>query len=110
MKQLYLCSNCSAPVAYGYRFCSNCGSKLDWAIPQIPPNPSSLSGGCQHPHQQPAWRQQPMQNECQKQHKYANRDVVPQNRSQATGSTIAPMRSEIFKLLDELLDKPNKYN
>jgi hypothetical protein len=106
MERFYLCSNCGTPVAYGYRFCVNCGSKLDWILTQIPPNPSPPMNDCRYPNKQLVYHQQSIQN----QQACGNRNVVPQNKNQTMNSATTPMRNEIFKLLDGLFDKPNKYN
>jgi hypothetical protein len=91
MQRMYFCPNCRAPVAYGYRFCSNCGVKLEWLIQQMMPKSSShdqaLVGGDQKRYQH--WH---MENH------------------QPSGSATKPMRTEILKLLTELLDKQIKYN
>ncbi len=34
MEQLYQCPNCGYPVAFAIRFCSNCGTALDWSAQQ----------------------------------------------------------------------------
>ena len=41
MQHQYQCSNCGAPVAFGMRFCGNCGLQLNWPTQQQtqpPPN------------------------------------------------------------------------
>ena len=91
MWRMYFCPNCRAPVAYSYRFCSSCGVKLDWLIQQMTPKSSS-------------------HNQYQRCHDDGNRDAVTQQKNQLIGSTTTPIRTEIFKLLAELLDKPIKYN
>lgn len=40
MQQQYQCPNCGAPVAFGARFCGNCGTELNWPIQQIQSPPS----------------------------------------------------------------------
>lgn len=34
MQQWYQCPNCGAPVAFGARFCGNCGTQLNWPTQQ----------------------------------------------------------------------------
>ena len=41
MQQQYQCVNCGAPVAFGAKFCSNCGLQLNWAIQQQSPPPQN---------------------------------------------------------------------
>ena len=100
MWQTYFCPNCRARIAYGYRFCGNCGVKLDWLIRQTAPeslsNNQSLVGR--------------KQNQYQKCHTDGNRDVFTQQKNQSISSTITPIRTEIFKLLAELFDKEIKDN
>jgi len=36
MQQRYQCSQCGAPVAFGVRFCGNCGMQLNWPTQQVP--------------------------------------------------------------------------
>ena len=38
MQQMYSCPNCNSPVAFGTRFCGNCGNQLTWQQ-QTPPPP-----------------------------------------------------------------------
>ncbi len=40
MPQRYQCPNCGAPVAFGVRFCGNCGTQLNWPVQQPQPPPS----------------------------------------------------------------------
>jgi hypothetical protein len=47
MQQWYQCPRCGAPVAFGCRFCTNCGTQLNWPTQQIQPPPVY-----QHPQQQ----------------------------------------------------------
>jgi len=40
MQQVYQCSNCGTPVAFGVKFCGSCGFPLDWSTQQqvqLPP-------------------------------------------------------------------------
>jgi len=52
MQQMYSCPNCGAPVAFGVRFCTNCGTPLNWpSQPQAQPPPA---------HQEsPSYQEQP---------------------------------------------------
>ena len=34
MQQMYQCSSCGTPIAYGTRFCGNCGVQLTWTTQQ----------------------------------------------------------------------------
>jgi uncharacterized protein YkwD len=51
MQQQYQCPRCGAPVAFGARFCGNCGVQLDWPTQQIQPPPSY-----QQPQQQSGYK------------------------------------------------------
>jgi hypothetical protein len=82
MWRTYSCPNCRARIVYGYRFCGNCGVKLDWQIQQTTTEPS--------PHNQSLTRR-------------------AQNQYQASGTT-TPIRTEILKLLTEIFDNQIKYN
>jgi hypothetical protein len=39
MQQWYQCPRCGAPVAFGVRFCGNCGLQLNWQMQQAQPPP-----------------------------------------------------------------------
>lgn len=39
MQQWYQCPRCSTQVAYGTRFCGNCGMQLNWPVQQTQPPP-----------------------------------------------------------------------
>ena len=39
MQQWYQCPRCGAPVAFGTRFCTNCGMQLNWPTQQLQPPP-----------------------------------------------------------------------
>ena len=39
MQQTYQCPNCGAPVAFGVKFCTNCGTSLNWHAQQHPQSP-----------------------------------------------------------------------
>jgi hypothetical protein len=100
MQRMYFCPNCRAPVAYGYRFCSSFGVKLEWLTQEMTPKSSSLD-------QSLVGREQNQYQQC---HTGGNRDAVTQQKNQQIGSATAPIRTEILKLLTELLDKQIKYN
>lgn len=34
MQQMYSCPNCGSPVAFGTRFCTSCGTTLNWPTQQ----------------------------------------------------------------------------
>ena len=36
MQQMYSCPNCGSPVAFGVRFCTGCGTPLNWPTQQPP--------------------------------------------------------------------------
>jgi len=36
MSQWFSCPNCGSPIAFGVRFCSNCGTGLNWPTQQQP--------------------------------------------------------------------------
>jgi hypothetical protein len=55
MQQSYQCPSCGAPVAFGQRFCENCGAQLSYPPQQQPP-PSQYQ---QQPPTQPYYQQQP---------------------------------------------------
>ena len=46
MQQQYQCPNCKAPVAFGMRFCGNCGMQLNWPTQQhiLPPSEGFATG------------------------------------------------------------------
>jgi len=39
MQQLYQCSNCGSQVAFGIKFCGNCGTQLNWPTQSPPTQP-----------------------------------------------------------------------
>jgi len=39
MQQWYQCPSCGVTVAFGARFCGNCGASLNWPIQQTQPPP-----------------------------------------------------------------------
>ena len=107
MWPIYFCPGCRAQVAYGDRFCGNCGVNLSCVIQQIPPQPPPLSYDYRYPYPYQQWPQynppynqeEPVSpNQCQQRY-------VPGNDSNAT-----PVSAEISKLLAELFDKRLKYN
>jgi hypothetical protein len=98
MWPMYFCPGCSAQVAYGDRFCGNCGINLSCVIQQIPPQTYNHQYPDQQRQQytQPPHNQAPVsgnQNQNQQQYVYANDD------------TITPISTEISKLLADLFDK-----
>ena len=132
MWQMYSCPNCGAPVAYGVRFCGNCGSNLSTLAQQLLP----LSAALSHAHQrlnppqntvqqrqvytrQTGWSQQPGRNQQAQRHVPAHRNQKQQQRreiegnraaiSQGKGSSVEaiaePIRAEIIKLMSGLFDK-----
>jgi hypothetical protein len=45
MQQQYQCSNCGAQVAFGMKFCGNCGLQLNWPTQQqVQPPPIKRRG------------------------------------------------------------------
>jgi predicted amidophosphoribosyltransferase len=103
MWPMYFCPGCRAQVAYGDRFCGNCGINLICVIQQIPP----LSYNHQYTDQQwQQYRQSPHNqtpasgnlNQYQQQYVYAN------------GGTVTPISTEIYKLLADIFDKRIKHN
>jgi len=46
MQQQYHCPKCRAPVAFGMRFCSNCGVQLNWPTQQQVQQPSQSEQTC----------------------------------------------------------------
>lgn len=40
MQQWYQCPSCGATVAFGTRFCGNCGTQLNWPTQQTQPPPA----------------------------------------------------------------------
>jgi hypothetical protein len=48
MQQWYQCPSCGAPVAFGVKFCGNCGTQLNWPVQQQPQHPPAY----QEPQQQ----------------------------------------------------------
>jgi hypothetical protein len=106
MWQMYPCPNCRAPVAFGMRFCGNCGMRL---IPS-----SSLTYNYPHPNQQRILcNQKPIgENLNQYRQRYMNSDrsVIPSKKTASVGGTTTPMRTEISKLLAELFEKHTQHN
>jgi hypothetical protein len=49
MQQWYQCPSCEAPVAFGVKFCSNCGTRLNWPTQQQVPIPSAYQQSQQTP-------------------------------------------------------------
>ena len=49
MQQLFQCPNCAAPVAFGVRFCGNCGAQLKWPTQHQPPSPPQYQQQMQPP-------------------------------------------------------------
>ncbi len=107
MWPIYFCPGCRAQVAYGDRFCGNCGVNLSCVIQQIPPQPPPLSYDYHYPCQQWGQYYQPLYDQASmpvSPNQYRQR-YVPGNDSSAT-----PISSEISELLAELFDKRLKYN
>jgi hypothetical protein len=86
MWPMFFCPVCRAQVAYGYRFCGNCGINLSCVMQQIPLQPPSYNQASGN------------QNQYQQQYVYAN------------GDTVTPISSEISKLLSDLFDKHIKHH
>ena len=128
MWQMYSCPHCRAPVAYGVRFCSNCGINLEQQMPSQPSrfaycyqsNPQQIGEQRQSPYiQQTGWRQQPGQNQppphneapvrgtpmkCQQRDR-SSCGAHPQEKRSTVDGTMTPMRAEISKLLADLFDR-----
>ena len=88
MWPMFFCPACRAQVAYGDRFCGNCGIYLSCVMQQIPLQPTP-------------YNQAPVsgnQNQHQQQYVYAN------------GDTVTPISAEISRLLSELFDKHIKHH
>jgi len=62
LQQWYQCPKCAAQVAFGARFCGNCGMPLNWSTQQQPQPPSQYQQQIQHlpVHQQSPTYQQPI--------------------------------------------------
>jgi len=63
MQQWYQCPNCGAPVAFGVRFCGNCGTQLNWPTQEQAQPPSQYQQRIQPPpvyQQLPSYQQQPI--------------------------------------------------
>lgn len=54
MQQRYKCPSCGTPVAFGVRFCGNCGVQLNWPTQQQSPPPPPQY---QQPGQAPQYQQ-----------------------------------------------------
>jgi hypothetical protein len=107
MWQMHFCPSCGAQIAYGDRFCGNCGINLICVIQQISPQPPPPSYNYQYPDQQwPQYSQSPYNqapvsgNPNQNQQRYVYDD----------GGTVTPISTEISKLLADLFGKRIKYN
>lgn len=57
MQQMYQCPSCGRPVAFGTRFCGNCGTSFTWQQQMPPPPLYNQSGSYQQ--QAPPYYQQP---------------------------------------------------
>jgi hypothetical protein len=102
MWQIHFCPGCGAGVAYGDRFCGNCGINLSCVIQQI-----SQSSDYQYPDQQ--WRQynQPPYNQASVS---GNPNQYQQRYVHSNGGTVTPLSNEISKLLADFFDKRMKYS
>lgn len=108
MRQVYFCPQCRALIGIDDRFCSNCGTHLNWVILQTPPRPSRES--CSYPDKQgtrqqqlPLGDKQPARHQPQKMSKEIR--VVPQKGSSPTGGTATPISTEISRLLSDFFSK-----
>jgi hypothetical protein len=113
MRRMYLCSQCTSPVVYGDRFCSNCGVELNWQVQHLVSGSSFSDGSC-YQHEQQGWNQQSPQNQASladqvlqdgEQHRY---DKLYSEDARPDDSAVTPVRSQIYKLLTELIEKPDK--
>jgi hypothetical protein len=108
MRQMYFCPQCRALIGIGDRFCSNCGTHLNWVILQTPPRPSRES--CSYHDRQGTQQQQlpsgAKQSACYQPQKMSKEiSVVPQKRSSSSGGTATPINTEISRLLSDFFNK-----
>jgi hypothetical protein len=83
---MFFCPACRAQVAYGDRFCGNCGIYLTCVMQQIPLQPLP-------------YNQAPVSGNNQyQQYAYAG------------GDTVTPISADISKLVSELFDKHIKHH
>ena len=113
MRQTYFCPHCRALITVGDRFCSNCGTHLNWVVLQTPPLPSRES--CGYPDGQVTRQQQlppgDKQPVCRQQHNTSKElSTIPQKNRSSAGGTATPITTEISRLLADFLSKQVKNN
>ena len=115
MRQVYFCPQCRASIGVGDRFCSNCGTHLNWVILQTPPRPSreSYSSPCpdrqqEQQRQLPSGNKQPVFHQQQKMSKEMS--VIPQRNGPSTDGTVTPISAEISRLLSDFFTKQVQNN
>ena len=106
MWPIYFCPGCRAQVAYGDRFCGNCGTNLSCVIQQVPPQPLPPPYDYRYPNQPPRYYQ-PSYDQASVP---VNPDQCQQGYVPGRDSSATPISSEISKLLADLFDKRLKYN
>lgn len=87
MQQMYYCPNCNYSIAFGARYCGNCGTPLNWSPPQQIQPPPFYSQPCGY--QQTQWDYQQMPSYQQQQYEY--KETRPRQQtttSLLTGSII----------------------
>jgi len=111
MRQKYYCPNCGARLVCGERFCIGCGINFTWVIEPIQPQSTPTWYGYQYPGQQqkpdqewPMYDQQPRLG----QQSGLNGDSFSQRKNSSAGGTVAPISTEISKLLADF-EKHIKY-
>lgn len=102
MRQKYYCPNCDARLVYGERFCISCGINLTWVVKPIQPQSVPALYSHQNPGQQqksdqewPIYNQQPR---LYRQYEL-NEDSFSKRKNSSAGSAVAPISTEISKLL-----------
>ena len=87
MWPMFFCPVCRAQVAYGDRFCGNCGIYLSCVMQQIPLQP-------------PSYSQAPVSGNPNQYQQYVY----------ANGDTVTPISADISKLVSDLFDKHIKHH
>ena len=109
MRQKYFCPNCGARIVCGERFCISCGINFTWVMEPGQPQSQSAWNGNQYPGQQP-YQDWPMYDRQQGSGGQSEMDgnSFSQGKDSSSGKTIAPISTEISKLLAEF-EKHIKY-
>jgi hypothetical protein len=137
IRQTYHCPNCRARVSYGIKFCCNCGVHFQWVTPKMDKQLSSVScsihpvsaqnatvarlprqeklqrgHGCSGWDRPQAHNDEPSAAQPNQRPQYiaaGNKSIV-QEKDLPVGSSTAPVKTAIIKLLEHFLDKQARCN